>query len=70
MKHERKEYRSISVFRGVPFAKPPVGDRRWKPAEPLDKEDSNARSLASPMQRVLDDPNAFFYAPLADVSED
>lgn len=24
----------ISVFRGVPFAAPPVGDRRWRPPEP------------------------------------
>jgi para-nitrobenzyl esterase len=26
--------KDISVFRGVPFAKPPVGQLRWKPPEP------------------------------------
>ena len=25
---------AISVFRGVPFAAPPVGERRWRPPEP------------------------------------
>lgn len=25
------------VFRGIPYAVPPVGERRWKPAEPLER---------------------------------
>jgi para-nitrobenzyl esterase len=27
----------ISAFKGIPFALPPTGDRRWKPAEPAPK---------------------------------
>ena len=44
------------VFRGVPFAQPPVGDLRWRPPEPLqpwsDVRDATAFS-ASAMQRQL-----------------
>ena len=44
------------VFRGVPFAQPPVGDLRWRPPEPLDAwngvRDATAFS-ASAMQRAL-----------------
>ncbi|RBQ20617.1 carboxylesterase/lipase family protein [Spongiactinospora rosea] len=27
--------RELAVFRGVPYAVPPVGERRWRPAKPL-----------------------------------
>jgi para-nitrobenzyl esterase len=30
-----KDQGGVAVFRGVPYAKPPVGERRWRPAEPL-----------------------------------
>lgn len=30
-----KDQGGVAVFQGVPYAKPPVGDRRWRPAEPL-----------------------------------
>ncbi len=29
------EAAGITVFRGVPYAQPPVGDLRWRPAQPL-----------------------------------
>jgi para-nitrobenzyl esterase len=25
----------IAIFKGIPFAQPPVGDLRWKPPEPV-----------------------------------
>ena len=46
----------VVVFRGVPFAKPPVGPLRWRPPEPLDPWNGvrDATEICpSAMQRVL-----------------
>src|SRR5690242_20364041 len=48
---------SITVFRGVPFAAPPVGDLRWrapKPAEPWQGVKKAAEFGANCMQQILD----------------
>ena len=30
---------SVSIFKGIPFAKPPVGDLRWKAPQPAEDWD-------------------------------
>ena len=30
---------AIRVFKGIPYAKPPTGDLRWKPPVPADRWD-------------------------------
>ncbi len=44
---------SLRVFKGVPFAKPPVGDLRWKAPQPAEKWDGVKQTTAfapAPMQ--------------------
>ena len=54
----------ITVYKGIPFAKPPVGENRWRapqPAEDWEGERLCAEFGAIPMQRVPGrDPNAFY----------
>jgi para-nitrobenzyl esterase len=37
---------AIAVFRGVPFAAPPVGDRRWRPPEPASSWEGEREATA------------------------
>lgn len=62
--------RPISSFKGLPYAKPPLGARRWKPAEALEQGSPETTRLASPMQQACDNPEDFFYTPLSDINED
>ena len=32
----RADDSSVRVFRGIPFAAPPVGERRWQPPQPVE----------------------------------
>ena len=50
----------VNVFRGVPFAKPPVGDLRWKAPEPVDAWEGHKTVVeygAPCMQPKLSDPS-------------
>ena len=62
------------VFRGVPFAKPPVGALRWRQPEPLEPWTGVRAATefgASAMQRVLPgDLGDLIGIPLQEISED
>ena len=62
------------VFRGVPFAKPPVGALRWRQPEPLEPWTGTRDATefgASAMQRVLPgDLGDLIGIPLQEISED
>ncbi|MAP94723.1 MAG: carboxylesterase [Ponticaulis sp.] len=50
----------VNVFRGVPFAQPPVGDLRWKPPQPVEAWDGvkTAIEFQAPCQQPqLQDPS-------------
>lgn len=69
---------NIAVFKGVPYAKPPVGARRWTYAEPFGGW-SGARTAhdfgpdcfqPSTMAAVDDPEENFFFHPPGEMSED
>lgn len=64
---------SIAVFKGVPYAQPPTGSRRWKPAEAAPAWEGDRLALAfgpAPMQPAYKDRHSFFYKPAYQSSED
>ena len=55
---------TVRVFRGIPFALPPIGDRRWKKPEPVHKGDKIYEAYyngKSPIQTVIDSERASYY---------
>lgn len=54
----------ITAFRGIPYAKQPVGPRRWKRAEPLSDSDRIFEAYyngKSPVQTQIDSERASYY---------
>lgn len=48
-----------SVFKGIPYAKAPIGELRWKAPQPLDNWDGVLKAdcfKAKSMQEVHEDP--------------
>uniref|UniRef100_A0A3B3U4Q7 Cholinesterase n=1 Tax=Poecilia latipinna TaxID=48699 RepID=A0A3B3U4Q7_9TELE len=67
----------LQAFRGIPYAKPPSENRRFKPPEPMDKWNDvrNAQSLPNSCYQLRDDmfpgfEGAEMWNPNTPVSED
>ena len=59
-----KQQDGVTVFRGVPYALQPVGERRWKRAEPVEASDSVFEAYyngKTPVQTLLDSERASYY---------
>ena len=72
-KTQRSGEAEISSFKGIPYALPPVGDRRWKPAEPIDPwVGQRVASDFGPQAMQVMDTNlaGLYYCPLGLMSED
>ena len=55
---------TVSVFRGIPFALPPINERRWKKPVPVSKSDKIYEAYyngKSPIQTVIDSERASYY---------
>lgn len=62
----------VRVFKGIPYAVPPVGSRRWKPAEPAPKWEGVRKAVAfapHAIQPSYPEEN-FYYYPASQTSED
>lgn len=54
----------VRVFKGIPFALPPINERRWKKAEPVLNSDKIFEAYyngKSPIQTVIDSERASYY---------
>ena len=63
----------VCAFKGIPYALPPVGHRRWRPAEPALPWQGDRLALdfaPSPMQSAVVDREQLFYSPAFAHSED
>lgn len=55
---------NVRVFKGIPFALPPIGDRRWKKPEPIPNSDKLFEAYyngKSPIQTVIESERASYY---------
>jgi len=52
----------VSVFKGIPFAKPPVGENRWRPPQPVESWDGvrAAKAFAPSAHQTMMDIKTFF----------
>lgn len=62
----------VTSYKGIPYAQPPVGLRRWKPAEPATAWNCTRDATSFPPQAVqVTEPDAMFYSlPQTVQSED
>ena len=55
---------TVRVFKGIPFALPPIGERRWKKPEPIPNSEKIYEAYyngKSPIQTVIDSERSSYY---------
>src|SRR4051812_22331529 len=60
----------VAIFRGVPYAAPPVGSLRWKPPQPAKSWSGVRRASALGHNCIQHQPYGDINADIAGISED
>jgi para-nitrobenzyl esterase len=62
----------VRVFKGIPFAAPPIGDLRWKPPQPPAAWSGvrSATEFSAACQQLPYPPTSIYYSPPRPMSED
>ena len=64
--------KEVRVYRGIPYAAPPVGDLRWKPPQPVTPWEGIRECTVYPKMAPQTYPTSFFYGNIQEsgISED
>ena len=67
-----EESSKVTAYKGIPYAKPPIGDLRWRPPAPAAAWEGvrDAREVGHACLQPPPQPASVYYGGMASMSED